>query len=128
LKCKKGKANPSEKIHVKKRLITVDSSEENPEDVTYAELSDDDYTTLFESEMADFIENMEESFMFGVVAKGYFFLVKLAGKKKKNIFHYIAEVMNDFNGNEYEVRYYKRIENTNKFILDKETIFLHSQY
>jgi hypothetical protein len=31
---------------VKKRLITVDSSEKNPEDVTYAELSDYDYTTL----------------------------------------------------------------------------------
>jgi hypothetical protein len=41
---------------VKKRLITVDSSEENPEDITYAELSDDDYTALFESEMADVIK------------------------------------------------------------------------
>jgi hypothetical protein len=28
--------------------------------------------------------------------------------------------MNYFDGNEYEIRYYKRIEN-NKFILDKET-------
>jgi hypothetical protein len=41
---------------VKKRLITVDSSEENPEDITYTELSDDDYTALFESEMADVIK------------------------------------------------------------------------
>jgi hypothetical protein len=41
---------------VKKWLITVDSSEENPEDITYAELSDDDYTALFESEMADVIK------------------------------------------------------------------------
>jgi hypothetical protein len=31
---------------VKKQLITVDSSEENPEDVTYTELSDHDYTAL----------------------------------------------------------------------------------
>jgi hypothetical protein len=37
-------------------LITADSSEENPEDVTYAESSGDDYKTLFESEMADVIE------------------------------------------------------------------------
>jgi hypothetical protein len=44
------------KIVVKKRLITVDSSEENPEDITYTELSDDDYTTLFESEMADVVK------------------------------------------------------------------------
>jgi hypothetical protein len=41
---------------VKKRLTTVDSSEENPEDITYAELSDDDYTTLFESEKGDVIK------------------------------------------------------------------------
>jgi hypothetical protein len=40
---------------VKKQLITVDSSEEEPEEVTYTELSDD-YTTLFESEMADVTE------------------------------------------------------------------------
>jgi hypothetical protein len=52
------------------------------------------------------------------VAQGDFVLVKLAGKT--SIFHYIAQVMNDFDGNEYEIRYYKRIENTNKFILDKE--------
>jgi hypothetical protein len=30
--------------------------------------------------------------------------------------------MIDFDGNEYEIRYYKRIENTNKFIPDKENI------
>jgi hypothetical protein len=28
--------------------------------------------------------------------------------------------MNDFDGNEYEIGYYKWIENTNKFILDKK--------
>jgi hypothetical protein len=67
---------------VKKRLITVDSSEENPEDITYTELSNDDFTALFESEMADVIKNIEESFIFGDVAQGDFFLVKLAGKKE----------------------------------------------
>jgi hypothetical protein len=67
---------------VKKQLITVDSSEEDPEDVTYAELSDDDYTTLLESEIADDIkEKMEESFMFGDVAQGDFVLLKMAGKR-----------------------------------------------
>jgi hypothetical protein len=85
--------------------MTVDSSEENPKDITYTELSDDDYTTLFDSEMADVIKKMEESFIFGDVAKGDIVLVKLAGKK--SIFHYIPEVMNDFDGNEYEIRYYK---------------------
>jgi hypothetical protein len=102
---------------VKQRLITVDSSEENPEHITYTELSDDDCTALFESEISDVIKKMEESFIFGDAAKGDFVLVKLAGKM--SIFHYIAEVMNDFDKNEYEIRYYKWIENTNKFILDK---------
>jgi hypothetical protein len=72
---------------VKKRLITVDSSEENPKDITYAELSDDDYTALFESEMADVIKKMEESFIFGDVAQGDFVLVKLAGKKEHFSLH-----------------------------------------
>jgi hypothetical protein len=100
---------------VKKWLITVDSCE----DVTYTELSDDDYTILFESEMADAIEEkMEDSFIFGDVTQGDFVLLNLA--RKKNIFHYIAEVMNDFDGNEYEIRYYKWIETTNKFIPDKK--------
>jgi hypothetical protein len=40
---------------VKELLITVDSSEGNPEDITHTELSDDNYTSLFESEMADAI-------------------------------------------------------------------------
>jgi hypothetical protein len=102
---------------VKKWLITVDSSKENPGDITYEELSDDDYTALFESEMADIIKKMEESFIFGDVAQGDFVLVKLA--VRKSIFHYITEVMNDFDGNEYEIRYYKWIKNTSKFILDK---------
>jgi hypothetical protein len=47
-KCKKGKVKHSRKTLVKMRLITVDSSEEDPEDVAYAEFSDDDYTALFE--------------------------------------------------------------------------------
>jgi hypothetical protein len=55
--------------------------------------------------------------IFGDMAQGDFVLVKLAGKK--SFFHYIAVVMNDFDGKEYEIRYYKWIENTNKFILDK---------
>jgi hypothetical protein len=59
-----------------------------------------------------------KSFIFGDLAQGDFVLVKLAGKK--SIFHYIAEAMNDFDRNEYEIRYYKWIENTNNFIFDKE--------
>jgi hypothetical protein len=49
---------------VKKRLITADSSEESPEDITCTELSDDDYTALFESEMAYVIRKMEESYIY----------------------------------------------------------------
>jgi hypothetical protein len=43
-KCKLGKVKQSGKIVVKKRLITVDSSEENPEDITYTKWSDDYYS------------------------------------------------------------------------------------
>jgi hypothetical protein len=49
------------------------------------------------------LKKMEQSFIFGDVAQGDIVLVKLAGKK--SIFHYIAEVMSDFDGNEYEIRY-----------------------
>jgi hypothetical protein len=59
-KCKQGKVKQSGKVVVKKRLITVNSSEENPEDITYTELSDDDYTALFESEMAYVIKKWKE--------------------------------------------------------------------
>jgi hypothetical protein len=60
---------------VKKQLITVGSSEENPEDIACTELSDDDYTALFLSEMADVIKKNGESFIFGDVAQGDFILV-----------------------------------------------------
>jgi hypothetical protein len=64
-------------------------------------------------------EKVEESFIFAYVAQGDFVLVKVAGKKC--IFFYsIAEVVNGFGGNKYEIRYYKRIGNTNTFILNEE--------
>jgi hypothetical protein len=71
---------------VKKWLITVDSSEENPEDITYAELSDDDYTAL-KVEWLMSLKEMEESLIFGDVAQGDFVLVKLAGKKEHLSLH-----------------------------------------
>jgi hypothetical protein len=82
---------------VKKWLITVESSEEDSEDITHAELSDDDYTALSEGEMVNIIEDkIEESFIFGGVAQGDYVIVKLAGKN--SIFYYIVDVMNSFNG------------------------------
>jgi hypothetical protein len=50
-------------------------------------LSDDDYTALFESEMAGVIKKMEESFIFGDVAQGDFVLVKMARKKEHFSLH-----------------------------------------
>jgi hypothetical protein len=67
-------------------VITVDSSEENPEDITYTELSDDDCTALFESKMADVIKKMEQSFIFGDVAQEDFVLVKLAKKEHFSLY------------------------------------------
>jgi hypothetical protein len=60
----------------------------------------------------------EQSFAVGDDAKGDFILVKLA--RKRNISHYTSEVMKDFRGYEYEISYYKRLEDTSKFIHDKE--------
>jgi hypothetical protein len=56
----------------------------------------------------------EESFAVGDIAKKDFVLVELAGKR--SISHYMAEVVN---GYEYEIGYYKQLEDTNKFILAK---------
>jgi hypothetical protein len=76
----------SGKVTVKKRSITVESSEEETENITYAELSDDDYTTLFEREIINVTEEkIEESFIFGDVGQGDFVLVKLAGKKSMGL-------------------------------------------
>jgi hypothetical protein len=46
----------------------------------------------------------EESFIFCDVLQGSTVLVMLVGKK--SVLHYIAEVMNDFDGNVYII-YYK---------------------
>jgi hypothetical protein len=67
-------------------LITVESSEEECEDIMYTHLRDD-YTALFESEMVNVIEEkVEESLIFGDVAQGKF-LAKLAGKKSIFLLH-----------------------------------------
>jgi len=60
----------------------------------------------------------EESFAVGNVAKGNFILVNLAGNG--SISCYVTEVINYFYGNGYEIRYYKRLENTSIFIFDKK--------
>jgi len=44
-----------------------------------------------------------ESFAVGDVAKGAFISVKFSGKRSKS--YHLAEVMNDFNGYKYEIRY-----------------------
>jgi hypothetical protein len=46
----------------------------------------------------------------GFCKKGNGILVKLTGKM--SISHYIGEVANDFHGYEYEIRYYKWLEDT----------------
>lgn len=61
---------------------------------------------------------MQESSPVSDLVKGEFVLVQMTGKR--SIFHYVAEVMNDFDGYGYEIRYYKLKKITNKFILYKE--------
>jgi len=62
---------------VKKNLITVDSSEEELQEIPYVEWSIDDYGEVSKKEIANITE---ESFAVGDVAREDFILVKLARK------------------------------------------------
>lgn len=53
-----------------------------------------------------------------MMKRGILFLKKLA--RKRSISHYLSEVMKNFHGYEYEICYYRHLENTSKFICDKE--------
>jgi len=104
---------------IKKRLVTVDTPDEEPEKVPYAELSDydyDDYAEVSDKKIADV---PEESFAVGGLKIGDFVLVKLA--EERSISHYIAETVNYFNGYEYEIRYFKWPVDTSKFTTDTES-------
>ena len=60
-----------------KKLKTVVSSEDELLGIPYAELSNDNYVWVSETEIANV---SEESFAVGDVARGDFILLKLAGK------------------------------------------------
>jgi len=77
----------------------------------YAEFSNDDY---YRVRGKGTVNIPEESFAVGNVAKGDFIVVNVAGKG--SISSYITEVIKYFHGNGNEIRYYKRLENTNIFI------------
>jgi hypothetical protein len=65
---------------------------------------DDDYVEVSKKE----IENVsEESFVVCSIARG-------------DVIGGAAEVMNDLNGYECDIRYFIRLENTNKFILGRK--------
>jgi hypothetical protein len=100
---------------VRTKLFTADSSEEKAEEIPYAELIDDDYVEVSDKDITNVTE---ESLAVRDIAIGNFILVKPVGKR--SILHYIPEVVKDFHGHKYEIRYYKLLESTNKFILDKE--------
>ena len=89
---------------IKKRLVTVDTPNEEPKNLPYAELSDYDYD--FYAEVSDKkIANVPvESFAVGDLEKGDLVLVKLA--EERSICHYRAKRVNYFNGYEYEIRYF----------------------
>jgi hypothetical protein len=86
----------TQKKSVKKRLIIADSSEVEPEDVIYVELNDDDCATLFQKQTVSIAEEMAGSTAVGHLVYRNFVSVKLAGKL--SIFHYVTDVMNDYDG------------------------------
>lgn len=63
---------------------------------------------------------IEQKFYIGDDAKEDFILVKLV--RKGTISHYAAEVMKDFHRYEYEIKYYKNLENISKYIRDRENV------
>jgi hypothetical protein len=81
---------------IKKRLVTVDTPDEEPKKVLYAELSDYDYDDYAEVSDKKIANVPEESFAVGDLNIADFVLVKLA--EESSISHYIAETVSYFNG------------------------------
>ena len=94
---------------IKKRLVTVDTPDEEPEKVPYAELSDYDYDDYAEVSDKKIAVVPEESFAVGGL------------KEERSISHYVAETVNYFNEYEYEIRYFKWPVDTSKFTTDTES-------
>jgi len=103
---------------IKKRLVTVDTPDEEPEKVPCAELSDYDYDNYAEVSDKKIANVSEESFAVGYLKIGDFVLVMLT--EKRSISHYRAETVNYFNGYKYEIRYFIWPVDTNTFITDTE--------
>jgi hypothetical protein len=81
-------------------LIIVDSTEGEPENLPYTELSTGSCVEVSEKEIATITE---ESFAIGNVAKGDFILVKIA--RMRSISHNTPKVMNVFHGYKYDNKY-----------------------
>jgi hypothetical protein len=103
---------------IKKRLVTVDTPDEEPEKVLYAESSDYDYDDYAEVSDKKITNVPVESFAVWDLKMGDFVLVKLT--EERSICYYRAERVSYFNGYEYEIRHFKWPVDTIKFITDRK--------
>jgi len=93
-----------DKETINKRLVTVDTPNEEPKKVPYAEFSEYDYDDYAEVSDKNITIIPIESFVVGDLEKRDFVLVKVA--EGRSICHYRVERVNYFNGYEYEIRYF----------------------
>lgn len=96
---------------VKKKLKLEISSGEEEEDEWEESSSDSD----FQMEELSTEEDM-------IVDKGDFILIKVCGKK--NVNYYTAEVINKMSDDEFEVRYFKRVLPSFKFVVGEEKTYI----
>lgn len=126
-KSKKNKNKPTRPTPVckkVKRVLTYSSSDnESDEDEIMSDSEEDSLAmlredvNLRESESAAERSFLEER----TIKEGSFVLVRLVGKKS-TVF-YIAEVTAVVNDSDYQVKYLKRVGNTQKFIRENEDIY-----
>ena len=115
-KSKKKKYQPLIKRKISGKKNIASSSDEDNFDIAFEDSSNDDAILDEVTEYKQNDEDLED------ISEGSFVLTKLAGKK--SVSYFVAEVIKDLGGGELEIKYYKRCGDTNKFILEKDDIYI----
>lgn len=124
LEGKKRCSNKANKIKVVKTLHF--ESESDSEDINEFVEDEDDDTTL-QDIISDEILEVEEEMQFDRMGfeEGEYVLIGFTKKKKKWMpEHYVGKIVSkDLSGLEYKVNFYKRLEQSSKFVRESNEIF-----
>ncbi|XP_054261371.1 uncharacterized protein LOC128985651 [Macrosteles quadrilineatus] len=114
---------PALKKKKKTRQVIISSSSEDEDFAVLEDSSDDSISKLKEAIEMDEKEEAEEKSLLEneEVKVGDFVLVRMMGKK--TVMYYVAEIVKTISKTEFEVKYLKRLGETNKFFRDKEDIY-----